>query len=106
VVVAVPCIGIYCAGWAVGIWAMIATGFILASATREPAWRVVCGMLAPMVLAGAILAAIVALTMSTAATWSTGAPVPVAPGAAAKGPAADPGTAPDGGPETATEEPK
>jgi hypothetical protein len=97
-VVALPFIGIYCAGWAVAIWAMVATGFVLASATREPVWRVVCALLAPPLLAAAAVAALVLLTMSTSVAWST-ASGPPAPVAGTAGQAADPSAVPQEDPE-------
>ena len=91
VLLAVPFLGPYCLGWAVGIWTLVATGIVLAAATREVAWRIVAAMLVPVVLLGVLVAAAVSIVVMGTGGVPSPAPTPVtAPADANPAPGADP----------------
>lgn len=54
VLMAVPCLGIYCGSTPLGIWWIVAACLILARAASLQAWKVVLSVLSPIVLAGAL----------------------------------------------------
>jgi len=60
VIVAVPCLGIYCLSGPVSIWWVVAACIILARAASVTAWKVILSVLAPLILLGALVTAVVA----------------------------------------------
>jgi hypothetical protein len=60
VLVAVPCLGIYCGSIPLSMWWVAAACIILARAASVTAWKVIVSVLAPLVLLGALVTALFA----------------------------------------------
>lgn len=78
VLLVIPFLGPYCLGWAAGIWTLVATGIVMAAATREAAWRIVAAMLAPVVLSGLLVVAGVWLVTVSVGGVPSPPPAPIA----------------------------
>jgi hypothetical protein len=63
VIVAVPCLGIYCLSGPVSIWWVVAACIILARAASVTAWKVIVSVLAPLLLIGALVTALFAFVV-------------------------------------------
>ena len=63
VMVAVPCLGIYCGSIPLSMWWVAAACIILARAASVTAWKVIVSVLAPLVLLGAVVTALFAFVV-------------------------------------------
>ncbi len=63
VIVAVPCLGIYCGSIPLSMWWVAAACIILARAASVTAWKVILSVLAPLILLGALVTAMVAFVV-------------------------------------------
>ena len=60
VLVAVPCLGIYCGSLPLSVWWVVAACIILARAASVTTWKVILSVLAPLFLIGAVVTALFA----------------------------------------------
>jgi hypothetical protein len=67
-IVAVPCVGPYCAGWAVWVWCLVGTIIALTFGVAVPAWKAVVAALVGPILGATIAAAGVFFLVQQAAT--------------------------------------
>jgi hypothetical protein len=63
VMVAVPCLGINCLSGPASIWWVVAACIILARASSVTGWKVIVAVLAPLLLIGALVTALVAFVV-------------------------------------------
>jgi hypothetical protein len=82
-VVAVPCVGPYCAGWIVWVWCLVCAIIALTFGAPVPAWKAVVALFAAPAVAAILSAALayVGLQYAGAAIPApTAVPVPVSEG--------------------------
>ncbi|MEY4809789.1 MAG: hypothetical protein RI986_127 [Planctomycetota bacterium] len=63
VILAVPCLGIYCGSLPASIWWVVAACIILARAASVTGWKVIVSVLAPLLLIGALVTALFAFVV-------------------------------------------
>lgn len=96
-VVAVPCVGPYCAGWIVWVWCLVCAIIALTFGAPVPAWKAVVALFAAPAVAAILSAALayVGLQYAGAAIPApTAVPVPVSEGQDLPDGAASPDAAP------------